>query len=227
MKAKFSAAIFDMDGLLLDSERPIRDAWIQVCSESGVNLTEEDYRGAIGRNARDSRAHMEAVCGAAFDYDLASSQVAAILKSRFGEIGYPLKDGAVEILTWLRDRGVPTAVASSSNHHEIASRLHKAGIASFFSALAGGDEVNQGKPAPDLYLLAAQRLGVDRPEDCLAFEDSEPGAEAAITAGMGVVIVPDLRPPSVAALSRSVATLASLRDAITDLDDWIDLYGLH
>ena len=219
--AKFSAAIFDMDGLLLDSERPIRDAWIQVCTDSGAPIDNVAYQGAIGRNASDSKAHIMSVCGPGFDYQSATAKVASILETQYGQRGYPLKDGALEILAWLRSHGIPLAVASSTSHQEVGRRLRAAEIAGFFDAIAGGDEVEHGKPAPDLYLLANERMARARPDQCIVFEDSEPGAEAALAAGMRVVIVPDLRPPSAAVTKRSAATVTSLRDAIALCKSWL------
>lgn len=217
----FRAALFDMDGLLLDSERPVREAWMQVCAAAGAPIDEEAYAGVIGRNARDSRAHLLSICGPALDYPRAAAEVERVLEDRFGRTGYPLKPGVLELLTWLQARGVPMAVASSTGHREVARRLEQAGILPFFGAVAGGDQVSRGKPAPDLYLLASERLGRVRPEQCLAFEDSEPGAQAAIAANMRVVIVPDLRQPSGALVQRSAARIASLRDAIALCEGWL------
>lgn len=219
--AIFTVAIFDMDGLLLDSERPVQDAWLQVCADFGAPIDEAAYRGAIGRNARDSRTHIKTVCGPSFDYERAAVEVESILETRYGQHGYPLKDGALEILTWLRSHGIPIAVASSSSRKEVEHRLYNAGIAQFFGAIAGGDEVLNGKPAPDLYLLANARIGREQPGKCIVFEDSEPGAEAALAAGMSVVIVPDLRPPSDIVAERSLAIVSSLRDAITFCKTWL------
>ena len=217
----FSVAIFDMDGLLLDSERPIRDAWLQVCAELGAPIDDLAYLGAIGRNARDSRAHLLSVCSPGFDYERAVERVASMLENRYGQSGYPLKDGVLDLLQLLSSRSIPMAVASSSSHEEVRRRLSNAGIAPFFGAIAGGDEVANGKPAPDLFLLANERLARHKPDQCMVFEDSEPGAEAALAAGMRVVIVPDLRPPSDTVATRCAATVHSLRDAVPLCTAWL------
>src|SRR4029453_166271 len=123
------------------------------------------------------------------------------------------------LLQALRNRAVTCVVASSTHHDEVRSRLAQAGLAGYFSAVSGGDEVERGKPHPDLFLLAAQRAGHD-PSLCLVFEDSEHGARGAIAAGMWVVIVPDLKTPSDDAAAACVAVLASLHDAQVHVVDW-------
>lgn len=189
----FEAVIFDMDGLLLDSERPIRDAWIEVGGEIGVALDAPTYQRVIGRNMTEVRAILGEVFGAEA-YEAAAARVADLLEARHAERGYAPKAGAGELLAWLAGRGVSCGLASSSYRAKIERRLGQVALLEYFAAIAGGDEVARGKPSPDVYLLAAQRLGVD-PAACLAFEDSDNGARAALDAGMRVVVVPDLVPP--------------------------------
>jgi HAD superfamily hydrolase (TIGR01509 family) len=111
---------------------------------------------------------------------------------RAGEIRK--KPGADHILTWLRNRGIPTALATSTGRAKALAQLEDADLLDHFPAVAAGDEVTNGKPAPDIYLLAAERLGHD-PRVCVALEDSEPGVQAASAAGIRVVMVPDLNAP--------------------------------
>jgi HAD superfamily hydrolase (TIGR01509 family) len=216
---RFRAAVFDMDGLLLDSERPVRDAWLRATREFGAPIAEPDYLQLVGRNEADSRRWLEAHLGAVCSYDAARARAAALLEDALGITGYAVKAGVRDVLTALRERAVPCVVASSTHRAEVELRLRQAGLAPFFAGFNGGDEVVHGKPHPDLFLLAAQRLG-HAPADCLVFEDSEPGARAAIAAGMSLVIVPDLRRPADDACAASVAVLASLHDAQVHVGDW-------
>ncbi len=217
--SRFRAAVFDMDGLLLDSERPIRDAWLAATREFGVALADADYLELVGRNSVDSRRLLQQWLGEAVSYDVVRQRAAALIDEALGVGGYAVKAGVVALLQALRDLGVPCGVASSTHREEVERRLVEAGLAGFFVSFSGGDEVRRGKPDPELFLLAAQRLA-QAPEHCLVFEDSEPGACAAIAAGMSVVIVPDLKRPSDDSCAASVAVLASLHDAQAHLRDW-------
>jgi HAD superfamily hydrolase (TIGR01509 family) len=217
----FRAAIFDMDGLLLDSERPVRQAWQAASQEFGVTLDDTRYLQLIGRNERDSRALLEQWLAPACGYDAARARADALLAEALGVGGYAVKAGVRELLQALRERGVPCAVSSSTHRAEVELRLAQSGLASFFLGFNGGDEVRRGKPAPDLFLLAAQRLG-QLPDHCVVFEDSEHGARGAIAAGMSVVIVPDLKHPADDACAASLAVLASLHDVQLHLDQWFE-----
>jgi HAD superfamily hydrolase (TIGR01509 family) len=215
----FRAAIFDMDGLLLDSERPIRDAWLQASRELGAPLDPLQYLEVVGCNETDSRALLQRRLGPACSYDAVRERATALLAEVLAARGYGVKAGVVSLLQALRERGVPCVVASSTHRAEVEYRLRQALLAPFFSGFNGGDEVTRGKPHPDLFLLAAQRLQ-QAPSDCLVFEDSEHGARGALAAGMGVVIVPDLKTPSADARAASLAVLESLHDAQAQLDTW-------
>jgi HAD superfamily hydrolase (TIGR01509 family) len=216
---RFRAAVFDMDGLLLDSERPIRDAWFVAAREFGVTLTDADYLHVVGRNEADSREQLQTLLGEGAPYDTVRARAAVLIEEAIGAGGYAVKHGVVALLEALRERGVTCVVASSTHREEVGRRLTQAGLATFFRALSGGDEVQRGKPHPDLFLLAAERAG-HAPKHCLVFEDSEHGARGAIAAGMSVVIVPDLKRPGDDAVAASIAVLASLHDAQVHVDDW-------
>lgn len=212
-RARYRAAVFDMDGLLLDSERPVRDAWMQTAAEFGVPLTPVAYLDLIGRNHRDSELRLRTIFGDDALLADARRRAAALIAERFGDKPFDVKPGARRLLASLRAARIPCAVASSTHRVEIGHRLGRAGLLDSFAAVCGGDEVARGKPAPDIYRLAVERLGVE-PATTLAFEDSGHGALAAIAAGLGVVVVPDLKAPEPAWQARSVAVLDSL-EAVT------------
>ena len=217
--AAWAAAVFDMDGLLLDSERPVRDAWMQVAAEFGAPLTPAAYLDLIGRNHRDSTLRLRAIFGDDVLLADAHRRATALLAERFGEQPFDVKPGARRLLAGLQAARFPCAVASSTHHAEIGRRLARAGLLEFFAAVCGGDEVERGKPAPDIYLLAVERLGVSA-STTLAFEDSGHGALAAIAAGLGVVVVPDLKAPEPAWATRSVAVLDSLDAVCARSAEW-------
>jgi HAD superfamily hydrolase (TIGR01509 family) len=211
----FTAAIFDMDGLLLDSERVIMQVWLSCARDQGMALSEADFLTVVGAGASESRARLTQLLGSASAFESVRSQARDKLNALPGVV-FPLKPGAMQILSKLRQRAVPCGVASSTRISEVRRRLEKAGILDFFQAVAGGDEVPDSKPNPAVYLLAAQRLGV-APAQCLAFEDTDHGAKAAQAAGMRVVLIPDLRSHD---FDAAFIQLASLEQAFGHIDRW-------
>jgi beta-phosphoglucomutase-like phosphatase (HAD superfamily) len=211
----FTAAIFDMDGLLLDSERVIMQAWLESAAAEGLPLSQPDFLFVVGCGAEESSARLTALLGSGGNFQLVRDRARARLTAGSG-ILFPLKAGALELLKTLRQRGVPCAVASSTYVEEVRRRLALVGVLDFFQAVAGGDEVTHSKPDPAVYLLAASRLGVP-PARCLAFEDSDHGARAADAAGLRVVMVPDLRAYD---FTSAYMQLASLEDAMVHVDRW-------
>lgn len=216
---RFKAALFDMDGLLLDSERLVRDAWLEVASNFSIPLEESTYLGWVGRREKDVRADYEQLFAKHQPFDKITAQVRARVDARQATEGFKVKPGAESLLGRLHEQGIPCAVASSTRQPEVHRRLSSVGLDSYFRSLTGGDEVSRGKPDPDLFLLAAQRIRVP-PTDCVVFEDSEYGAMAAIAAGMAVVVVPDLKQPSREIAALSLAILTSLEQVEACFETW-------
>lgn len=209
-----------MDGLLLDSERPIRDAWLDAAAALGAPLTEADYLSVVGRNEREGNARLlEVFEGNAALLGATRRRADALIAERFGAAPFDVKPGAVRLLRALQNAALPCAVASSTAHREVERRLERAGLLGFFGAVCGGDEVARGKPEPDLYQLAVRRLGVEA-RHCVAFEDSNHGARAALAAGLAVVVVPDLKPAEPEWQARCLAVLGSLEQARERSLDW-------
>lgn len=215
----FSAVIFDMDGLLIDSERTIMQTWTRVALDLGVSIAPDAYRRIIGRNSVESRGMLIDLMGSEPLYLEAQQRVRHVLEAPCDEPLFPLKPGALTLLTELARAGVPCAVASSSAAREIRSRLALVDVLHFFKAVAGGDEVPRGKPDPAVYQLAAQRLDMPA-ERCLAFEDSENGSLAANRSGATVVIVPDLISPTAEMRDFSHMVLDGLDDALAHVPTW-------
>jgi HAD superfamily hydrolase (TIGR01509 family) len=214
------AVIFDMDGLLLDSERPYRDAWLTVSNRRGFPLSESIYRQAIGRDDRDTFEIFRAHFGDGFPYDEICADVRDMMDRHTAGRGHALKDGVVELLEYLAQRLIPCAVATSTMRQKAQARLSQPNILRYFRDVSGGDEVTKGKPEPDLYLLAAKKLGV-APGDCLVFEDSAPGARAAHKAGMQVIVIPDLMEPPDDVRGFSLGIFSSLRHAGPAIERWL------
>ena len=215
----FKAAIFDMDGLLIDSERRIMQAWLEGARALGFALTAADFVQVVGRAAPDSDAMLTRLLGGEQAFRDTAARAHDALRGEREHPVFPLKAGAAELLAALEAAGVPCAVASSSKVAEIRQRLGHVDVLRHFKAVAGGDEVTHGKPDPALYLLAATRLGVE-PQDCIAFEDSENGARAAQSAGIRVVIVPDLKHPPEDVAARAHGVIGSLAEAVEHVPHW-------
>ncbi|WHR52986.1 HAD family phosphatase [Vibrio furnissii] len=191
----FQAAIFDMDGLLLDTERVCIEIFEQACQAVGVPFLRDLYLSVIGRNAAGIEATLRAGYGPALDY----MQLHNEWRTRYNAVvkhqAIPVKQGVIELLKWLKAEHIPTAVATSTQRDVASIKLRLSGLDRYFDAVATGCEVSQGKPHPEIYLLAASRLDV-APAQCLAFEDSNNGVRSAVAAKMIAYQIPDLVMPS-------------------------------
>ncbi len=212
----YAAVLFDMDGLMFDSERLILRAWQRAMADYGYEASEEVFLASVGTTVESTNRLLRAAYGPDFPLHATNDRTGEYVWQEVEEQGAPCKPGLHALLDYLEARGVPKAVASSSERASIDRLLAAAGLAGRFAATAAGDEVMHGKPAPDIFLLAAQRLGVE-PARCLVLEDSNPGAQAAHAAGMAVVIVPDIKPPAQATVDLAAAVLPDLHA----VRDWL------
>ena len=189
---KFQAAIFDMDGLLLDTEKVSMHVFKQACSTVNLPFYEDTYLSIIGRNSAGIDKILRRAYGNDLDklHDEWRRNYDAIVKHQ----PIPIKQGVVELLAWLTENGIPTSVATSTQRDVAEIKLKLSGLDKFFNSLTCGCEVSKGKPDPEIYLLAAQRLGV-KSQHCLAFEDSNNGVRSAISAQMTTFQIPDLVEP--------------------------------
>lgn len=201
-----------MDGLLIDSERIIMHACITAAQQVGITYTREQYVELIGRAGPDSTRIMVEQLNGVENFNRVMQGLDSLLAQR--NHAFPLKQGALALLNHYHANQVICSVASSSPIHHITHRLSHAGVLNHFSHITSGQEVERGKPNPDIYLLAVKKLGLS-PAECLAFEDSEMGARAAIAAGLNVVVVPDLLQPS-------DYVRAHCHKVVTSLQDWLD-----
>jgi HAD superfamily hydrolase (TIGR01509 family) len=208
-----TGVIFDCDGTLVDSEPLARTAWERAMAPYGYTVTDADAEACVGLPFPRVHAYFSERA-ALPDVDAMWTEFSGVL---FGLIDAELVlfEDAVEAARTLRERGVPVAVASSSPRERLQRTLGRAGLLDAFDVTVAGDEVAHGKPAPDMFLLAAERLGV-APGRCVVIEDSPPGVQAGIAAGMVTLAV--CRVPgteaSLAAADRVVDTVSA--DAILE-----------
>jgi len=185
--------IFDMDGLMLDTESIAQACWERAFALTGREMTGALYAAMIGRNKRDCAGLLRGVYGDSFDFEATYAQCSVFFEEHVARHGTPLKPGVRELLEELTALCVPVAVATSTRNPQARERLEQAGLLRYFGALVSGDEVAHGKPAPDIYLEAVRRLGIDAAQS-FALEDSHAGVRAAHAAGLKVIMVPDLLP---------------------------------
>jgi HAD superfamily hydrolase (TIGR01509 family) len=216
------AVVLDMDGLMLDTEGISQTAWRKTLSEKGMSITEGQYRQLIGINVADVERKMRAWYGADIPFAAIYARKLAVVDGMIAAGGIPQKTGLADLLAAAESLGLRKAVATSTAKRRAAYKLRLAGVPDGFDAVAGGDEVERGKPAPDVFLLAARRMGIP-PAECLAFEDSDPGVHAARAAGMRVVIIPDRKPPAPEAAAAAWKILPSLSEAAEKLPEWITM----
>lgn len=204
-------AIFDMDGLLFDTERMYRDSWKQSAQQFGLVHNPDFPRTVCG----SSGAHMREIILQYYpQVDAKAFADDCILRvERELETHVPEKTGVRDILQYFKQHGVRVAVASSSKRATVLHNLKQADILSYFDAVVSGDQVTHGKPAPDIFLLAAQQIGCE-PENCYVFEDGTNGIRAGAAAGCTTIMIPDLTPPNAQLKQLCAGIYPSLSDAM-------------
>jgi HAD superfamily hydrolase (TIGR01509 family) len=210
-----AGVVFDMDGLLIDTEAVWRDVQVAEAEAQGLNLPMAVIQSMIGLPWQVNRRQLQDHFGPDFDVE---AFIKAIVK-RHDDVchaGVPIKTGVVELLDLLDALELPRAIATSSDRHVVEDRLGPGGLLKRFHAVVGNEDCARGKPHPEPYLNAAKAMGVE-PIHCLALEDSHNGVRSAAAAGMMTVMVPDLLPPTpeIGGLCVAVAdTLHQVREAL-------------
>ncbi len=189
------AFIFDMDGLLLDTETLTMEALRTVSRRHGERDDVDDfYPTTCGTTLPMAKLLYKAFFGEDYPFEERREEMRRYNREYIEQNGAPIKKGARELLEFLKAEGCKTALATSSTRTSAESQMEKARLLSFFDATVCGDEVTKSKPHPEIFLKAAQKLGAD-PKNCYVCEDSYLGVEAGAAAGMRVFMVPDMNPP--------------------------------
>lgn len=219
----FSAILLDMDGTLVDTETIYLASLVAAVGAVGYPDATALGHAMIGLPAPDCDAMLRARYGSDFPFAAYDAAFAGH-RDRLLEQGIPLKRGALALLDALRETRCPMAIATSSSRRTAELHLSRAGIRDRFEMVVTRDDVARGKPSPDLYLLAAARLGVP-PEACVAVEDSNPGIAAAHSAGTIPIMVPDILEPTAETRARCAAILPDLHAVLALLRDRLPRHG--
>lgn len=207
-----TAVVFDMDGLMVDTESIYHLAWRKAAATFGYTLSETTLLATTGRPLGDCYTILQGAVDDAFPMPAFVELWPRLWHEQINEHGVAQKPGLIALLDLLDTHKIPKAVATSTEYPEAIFTLQKAGIADRFSLIISGDQITNGKPAPDIFLRAAERLGVP-PQNCLALEDSEAGVLAATAAGMVTIMVPEIKQPAPQVTARAYRVLSSLHEA--------------
>lgn len=212
MNKEIEAVVFDMDGVLFDTERLFMEGFQEAAAELHIDNVEKAAVGCIGLTMKDTKALFERECGADFSFDEYYAVCAKRFKEKIEKDGLPVKPGVREILTYLKEEGYRIGLASSTGRSGVLGHLKRAGLTDFFEVIIGGDMIEHGKPAPDIYKKACEELMV-MPNKAIAIEDSPNGLKAAYAAGLRPVMVPDMIMPTPETAALLYAKCDSLYEA--------------
>ena len=212
----YEAVVFDMDGVLFDTETVSKKGWIKTAQEMGIPDIEESLKNCTGVTEPAMRAYLTGRYGSDFPYEAFRARTSALFQETIEREGVRLMPGVKEILDFLKAQGKAIALASSSRMQSIMHHLDAHGMAHYFDAILSGDQVQNGKPDPEIYLKACAALGKE-PCRCIALEDSLNGIRAAHGAGMMAVMVPD----QIAPTDEIRALTYAIRDSLWDVRYWL------
>ncbi len=209
MNQYMDAVIFDMDGVIFDSERLVLVCWEKVSEKYGIQGIEEVFMPCIGTNAEKTKEVVLDRYGQDFPFEEFRKEASVLFHEDVNRNGLPVKKGVRELLEYLKEREIPTAVASSTRLEVVTGELKQAGLYEYFKAVMGGDQLKRSKPEPDIYLMTCEKLGVN-PGQAYAIEDSYNGIRSSYSAGMKPIMVPDMLPATEEMLQKSIVVLDDL-----------------
>ena len=188
-------AVFDMDGLMFDSERITYNGWQKLMDENGYEYSINAFKQTVGRRKKEVEQFYYSKYGKDFPY----RKLSEIQRNNYINFvmtkGAPVKKGLYEILEFLKEHDIKIALATSTSRQTSLVNLESAKVKKYFNALVCGEDVTNGKPDPEVFLTAAKRIGIE-PDQCVAFEDSFNGIRSAFASGMTTVMVPDFIHPT-------------------------------
>lgn len=207
------AVIFDLDGLLIDSEIISYKIYKEILNQFGYDFSIEEYaQNFSGKTEVKNVTNLINTYSLPWTVEIGLDNVLEI-ESKFLAQGVALKTGAKELLSYLKNKCFKIAIASSSTEHRVLTILRQHNIIEYFDEFVFGHEVKKGKPNPDIFLKDCYKLS-EKPEECLVLEDSEAGIQSAYSANIPVICIPDMKLPNQHYLDMTKAVLHSLEEVI-------------
>ena len=216
----FQYAIFDMDGLMFDTERLFVESFVNaVGPATGMEFPVEDLKKLLGCNWKATNELFPVLFGTKYPCEHCYAIGDAWVADYIAKNGMPVKPGLEELLKWLKANGFKCAMATATNKEKAWGYVKSVGLDKYYDAIIGGDMVTKGKPDPETFQLAAAALGSTDPSQCVVFEDSRNGLLAGHNAQMAVIVVPDLLDPTQDYPGICYAKVKTLSDAIPVLEE--------
>lgn len=209
MAGGIDTVIFDMDGVIFDSETLVLSSWKEVARRYGIKDVEKVCRECLGTNSVVSKQIFLEHYGQDFPYDEYKAEMSEVFFAHASDGKLAKKQGVEELLKYLKDKGFKVGIASSTREKIVRRQISEGGLLEYFDQIVGGDMVKHSKPEPDIFLEACGRLE-SKPENCYVIEDSYNGIRAAHAAGMHPIMVPDLMEPTEEMKSLAEQILGSL-----------------
>ncbi len=215
---KFDAVVFDMDGVIFDSERATMDCWLELAEKYGLENLEETYLACTGTTDQRTKEIMMEAYGDDLPYDAYAKEASVMFHEKYDGGRLPMKKGVHTLLDYLKYQGKKIALASSTRKQTVVNELRDAGIIDYFDEIITGDMVTHSKPDPEIFLLACEKIGV-KPENVYAIEDSYNGVRSASSGGLRPIMVPDLLPANEEMKELAETVLESLDEVVKYFDD--------
>lgn len=213
---KIKGAIFDMDGVLLNSEILYQRFWLEALHYFNYPATESHVLALRSLTGKKAEEKLKSFFGESFDYPTVKAKRIELMDNFVNEKGVEMKKGADILLPYLKEKGIKIALATSSPLERAKDHLSRVNLFQYFDTCVCGPMVKNSKPAPDIYLLASEKLGL-KPNECIAVEDSPNGALSAINANCKTIVVPDLTPCDESIKPK----LFALCDSLLDIKNYV------
>lgn len=210
---QYQAVVFDMDGVIFDTERLVIEFWKEVAKKHNIPNVEHTCIQCLGTNRVRTREIFLENYGADFPFDPYRAEVTELFNTHYKGVPLPTKPGVRELLSYLQEQDVKVGLASSTAQHLVRDEIGTAGLLPYFQTLVCGDMVEHSKPAPDIFLKACEILNAD-PTKSIAIEDSFNGIRSAHCAGMTPIMVPDQVQPTDEIRTLAFHVMPSLLDVL-------------